>query len=218
VYTASHDLKAPITNIEGLLHALQEQLPTKAQQNELVRELLLMMQSAVERFQLTISQLTDVSRLQQAQDQPVEQVSLAGAVEAVCLDLLPILTATGTQLTVAIEPQFQVLFAPQHLRSVVYNLLSNAVKYRHPDRPAQVLLRAERASVGIVLSVQDNGLGLTLPQQTRLFGLFQRLHTHVDGSGVGLYMVKRLVENRGGTIEVQSEPGVGSTFTIRFPN
>ncbi|MGI4820338.1 MAG: PAS domain-containing protein [Janthinobacterium lividum] len=214
IYTASHDLKAPITNIEGLLTALRDYLPAKVQRQELVSRVLLMMQGAVERFQLTIAQLTDVSRLQQAQNQPTEHVNLAATVEAVRLDLLSLIEATGTQLTIDVGEQFYLMFAPQHLRSVIYNLLSNAIKYRHPERIPQVLLRASRIQDTVVLTVQDNGLGIDAAHQSRLFGLFQRLHSHVEGSGVGLFMVKRLVENAGGTISVHSELGVGSIFTV----
>jgi signal transduction histidine kinase len=65
--------------------------------------------------------------------------------------------------------------------------------------------------------VQDNGLGLSRQQQARLFELFRRLHAHVGGSGVGLYMVKRIVENAGGTLTVRSQLGVGSTFLMTLP-
>ncbi|WP_374679459.1 ATP-binding protein [Hymenobacter sp. J193] len=65
--------------------------------------------------------------------------------------------------------------------------------------------------------MQDNGLGLSAAQQARLFGLFQRLHTHVEGSGIGLYTIKRILDNAGGTITVQSQPDVGTTFTVTFP-
>jgi signal transduction histidine kinase len=69
-----------------------------------------------------------------------------------------------------------------------------------------------------VLAVQNNGLGIDLSTgQAKLFGLFQRLHTHVDGTGVGLHMAKRRVENARGRIEVHSQLGQGSTFTIYFP-
>jgi signal transduction histidine kinase len=68
-----------------------------------------------------------------------------------------------------------------------------------------------------VLTVQDDGLGLTPTQQGRLFGLFQRLHTHVEGSGVGLYLGKHIIENAGGTSTVQSEAGVGTSFTVILP-
>jgi signal transduction histidine kinase len=70
----------------------------------------------------------------------------------------------------------------------------------------------------VVLEVQDNGLGLSPTQQNDLFMLFKRLHTHVEGTGVGLYMLKRIVENAGGTITVQSQPGVGSTFMVTLPD
>ncbi|WP_198172457.1 PAS domain-containing sensor histidine kinase [Hymenobacter ginkgonis] len=217
IYTASHDLKAPITNIEGLLLALREQLPAgEAQPDELVPHLLQLMQGSIERFQATISQLTDIARLQRAHAPLAEEVPVAAAVEAVRLDLEPLLTAAAAQLTVEVAPGLCVSFAPQNLRSVVYNLLSNAIKYHAPNRPPVIVLRAARADGLVTLAVQDNGLGLDAQQQTQLYGIFRRLHTHVAGTGVGLYMVKRMVENAGGTIAVQSEPNVGTTFTVTF--
>jgi signal transduction histidine kinase len=66
--------------------------------------------------------------------------------------------------------------------------------------------------------VRDNGLGLSESQQERFFGAFQRLRTHVAGTGVGLYMIKRLIDNAGAKIAVTSIPGVGSTFTVTFPS
>nr|WP_262920719.1 ATP-binding protein [Hymenobacter sp. 5516J-16] len=69
----------------------------------------------------------------------------------------------------------------------------------------------------VVVSVLDNGLGLSEGQQQRLFGVFQRLHTHVEGIGVGLYMIKRLIENAGASIAMTRAPDVGSTFTVTFP-
>jgi PAS domain S-box-containing protein len=217
IYTASHDLKAPITNIESLLLLLRQQLPAAAQQAGLVPRVLGMMQGAIERFQLTLVQLTDLSRLQQLNAEPPETVDLAALVEAVRLDLAPMLEAAGAQLTVDVAACAAVLFAPQYLRSVVYNLLSNAVKYRHPSRVPLVHLYCYPSATGAVLEVQDNGLGLSVQQQGKLFGLFTRLHAHVEGSGVGLYMVKRIVENAGGTITVQSQLGIGSTFTVHIP-
>ena len=220
IYTASHDLKAPISNLDGLLHVLREQLSAEVRQDEAVESLLGMMQRSIERFQLTIVQLTDLTKLQQAYAQPAEAIDLAVMVEAVRLDLAPLLAEAGAQLTVDVAACPTVLFAPKNLRSIVYNLLSNAVKYRDSGRTPVVQLRAHReagAEANVVLEVQDNGLGLDTAQQAKLFGMFQRLHAHVEGSGVGLYMVKKIVENAGGTVAVRSEPGVGSTFIVRLP-
>lgn len=217
IYTASHDLKAPITNIEGLLTALQEQLPAEVRQAGQVPQLLEMMAGAVERFQKTIAHLTDISKLQQAHAQPAEEVSLAEVVEDVRLDLAPELAATQARLEIDVADCPTVSFSPKNLRSVVYNLLSNALKYRAPARPPVVRLRCHTNQAQVVLEVQDNGLGLDEAQQAQLFRMFQRLHSHVEGSGVGLYMVKKIVENAGGTIAVRSETGVGSTFVVTLP-
>jgi signal transduction histidine kinase len=217
VYTASHDLKTPITNIEGIVQALRETLPPAVQQDEAVAHLLRLLDATVARFQVTITQLTDISQLQLAPAGPVEPVPLAAVVEDVRLDLLPALAAARTQLTVEVAPALRVSCAPANLRSIVYNLLSNAVKYCAPERPSRVRVRAEQTAQAVVLTVQDNGLGLSEGQQRQLFGLFQRLHTHVEGTGVGLYISKRLVENAGGTITVQSQPNEGTTFTVTFP-
>jgi signal transduction histidine kinase len=217
VYTASHDLKAPITNIESIGLALRATLPPQVQQDEVVAHLLALLDTTVTRFRLTIDQLTDISKLQLAYAGPPEPLRLAQAIEHVRLDLVPAIAAADTHLTVDVHPELVVSFSPANLRSIVYNLLSNALKYRAAERPSQVRVHAAQIGSRVELMVQDNGLGMSELQQRQLFGLFQRLHTHVEGTGVGLYITKRLVENAGGTITVQSQPGVGTTFTVTFP-
>nr|WP_188560860.1 HAMP domain-containing sensor histidine kinase [Hymenobacter frigidus] len=215
--TASHDLIVPIANIEGLLHALARELPPAALVGD-VAEMLHLMERATERFRRTIEQLTDVSRLQQAHAQTDTQALLAAVVEEVRLDLLPLVQQTQAQLTVDVPATTSLPLSEKNLRSVVYNLLSNALKYRHPDRAPAVRLTYFRQDQHHVLRVQDNGLGFDVAEvKGKLFGMFQRLHTHVEGSGIGLYMVKKIVENSGGRIDVQSQPGEGTTFTVYFP-
>jgi signal transduction histidine kinase len=217
VYTASHDLKAPITNIESITLALRETLPPAVQQDEMISHLLDLLAHTTTRFQVTIGQLTDLSKLQLAHAGPAEPVNLAAVVEGVRLDLGPVIAAAEAQLTVEVAPDLLVSFSPGNLRSAIYNLLSNAVKYRDPARPCQVRVQATRAGQQVEVQVQDNGLGMSEVQQRQLFGLFQRLHTHVEGTGVGLYITKRLVENGGGTIAVKSQVDAGTTFTLTFP-
>ncbi|TVT39258.1 hypothetical protein FNT36_16505 [Hymenobacter setariae] len=219
VYSASHDLRAPIANIEGLLSALRQELPVEAWQAELVPRLLGLMDGAVARFQQTLGYLTEVTRIQpEALKHATELVELSALVEAVRLDILPELTAARATLTVDLAECSQLLASPKLLRSIFYNFLSNAIKYRSPERPPLIHLRSRRTAPGyLALEVQDNGLGLSEQQQKALFQLFKRLHSHVPGSGVGLYMVKKMVDNVGGTLTVQSQLGVGSTFTVTLP-
>ena len=214
IYTASHDLRAPIVNIDGLIAALEQELPAPARQASSVAPLLTMMHDAVARFQKTLDQLTDITKLQKTHDQPTTHVNLAAIIEEVRLDLAPQIAAAGAELAVDVGECPSVPFAAKHLRSVVYNLLSNALKYRDPARPLQVHISCRGAGEFAVLTVQDNGLGLSRSRQKELFTMFKRFHIHVEGSGVGLYMLKRIVQNAGGRVEVESEVGVGSTFRV----
>ena len=217
IYTASHDLKAPIANIEGLLHAVQQELPADCQAGE-VPVMLQLMQESVERFGRTIRHLTDLSRLQKEYEQVVSQVSLARVIAEVLLDMAPLVTQTNALIKVSVPEATTVTYSEKNLRSVIYNLLSNALKYRHPDRQPHIQLLYQVQESFHVLAVQDNGLGLDVALAgPKLFGMFQRLHSHVEGTGVGLHMVKRMVENAGGRIEVESEPEQGTTFRVYLP-
>ena len=217
VYTASHDLKAPIANIEGLLLALAEQLPAAVRHDPDITHLLGLMSGSVTRFQRTLEHLTDVGQLQQAHTEPTQAVDLVALAETVRLDLAPALVAAGGSLVLDLDACPTVRFSPKNLRSILYNLLSNGIKYAAPDRLPRVVLRAACTGGQVRLEVHDNGLGLSEEQQSKLFVMFRRLHTHVEGTGVGLYMVRRIVENAGGSIQVASQPGIGTTFTVCLP-
>jgi signal transduction histidine kinase len=217
IYTASHDLRAPITNIEGLVLALVSELPAEAAPQSQVAFILQLMQDSVDRFKRTIDQLTDVSKLQREYGAAAEHVPLASVVEDVRLDLEPFIQSLGAEVRIDIADCPPFPLSEKNLRSVVYNLLSNALKYHAPERRPQVRLRAWCEDQHLLLTVEDNGLGLDAAGQQKLFGMFQRLHDHVEGSGIGLYMVKRMIENAGGHIEVKSALGVGSTFLVYLP-
>ncbi len=218
IYTASHDLKAPIHNIEGLMKVLVKSLPAESLQSERVVYTTHMIAESVERFKRTISHLTEVSKLQKESDQQTVAVPVAQVVEEVVLDLGPAIEATGATIQVDVSACPTVQFSEKNARSIIYNLLSNAIKYRSPDRPPVVRVHCRLEGDFYVLSVADNGLGLDLSgdKREKLFAMFKRLHNHVEGSGVGLYMVKRMIDNAGGRIEVQSTLGEGTTFRVYF--
>ncbi|RSK50358.1 PAS domain-containing protein [Hymenobacter rigui] len=216
IYTASHDLKAPITNIEGLVNLLQNQIPAGNPLMPEIQPLLSMMRESVTRFQRTLEHLSDVTKLQKEYDQPVTQVNLAAMLQDVQLDLRPLIEEAGAHISIDVTACPSISFAAKNLRSVVYNLLSNALKYRSSERPVQVQVRCYQEPGFSVLSVQDNGLGLEARQQQELFTMFRRFHPGIEGSGIGLYMVKKVVENMGGKLMVASVPGVGSTFSAYF--
>ncbi len=216
IYTASHDLKAPISNIEGLLQALLRTLPTESMQSEQIQQITSLMQESIERFKRTINSLTDVVKLQKEHSGEAVLVDLSKMIGEVMLDLELLIESSGAQVEVDVAACPTIRFSSKNLRSVVYNLLSNALKYRSPQRELRVLISCKTTPEYQVLIVKDNGLGIKAGLISQLFTMFKRFHMHVEGSGIGLYMVKKMIENAGGKIEVESQVGIGSTFRVYF--
>jgi PAS domain S-box-containing protein len=216
VYTASHDLKAPISNIEGLIQMLSGEIAAGSVPEGEVQHMLGLMLHSAQRFKKTITSLTDVIKLQHDRQQEFTAVNLPEVVQGVMLDLEQLIQPAAAQIAVEVYPDCFISFSEKYLRSIVFNLISNAVKYRSPDRPSQVRVACHTEPEHTVLVVQDNGSGLKKKHQDQLFGMFKRFHDHVEGTGIGLYMVKRMVENAGGRIEVESQEGEGTTFRVYF--
>ncbi len=214
IYTASHDLKAPIYNIEGLLRIIIQSIPADAQLANDLESVIQMIENSIDRFKRTIEHLTDVTRLHKEYNQEAIIVDLGKVIRDVKLDLFTQIKAVGADLKVDVSACPDVSFSEKNLRSIIYNLLSNAIKYSSHERTPEIKISCYPDGDFVVLKVKDNGLGMKLDSNQKLFAMFGRLHDHVEGAGIGLYMVKRIVENMGGRIEVESEVGVGSTFKV----
>jgi PAS domain S-box-containing protein len=215
VYTASHDLKSPILNVEGLLTALEKRLEPEIGRNQVVKELFGMLNKQVSRFKATIEDLTDVARIGQESAQDVAGIELGPVLAEVLLGLEKERVEAGAQIDIHVDCPV-VQFSRKNLRSIVYNLLSNAIKYRSPERKLRIGVSCQTQGDYHVLTVEDNGLGVNLSQGEKMFTLFKRFHTHVPGTGMGLHIVKKMVENAEGRIQVESQVDLGSTFKVYF--
>jgi PAS domain S-box-containing protein len=215
VYTASHDLKSPIANLEGLATVLQESLGGKLNQEDL--KVLHLLGLSVNKLKKTIADLTDITRVQKQLTERHEHLLFEEILEDVKADIESLVASSGGRVITEFKMP-EIVYARKNLRSILYNLLSNAIKYRSPDRPLLVRVRTKQVGTEIVFSVQDNGLGIKSQHLHKLFSMFTRLHNHVEGTGIGLYMIKRIIENNGGSIHVDSEIGKGTRFTVRFKN
>ena len=213
VYTASHDLRSPIANLEGLLLVLKKRLENKLEASE--REMMELMEQSVSRLKKAIKELSEIAKIQKESQQPREELSIRQVLREVSQDIAALISESSAQVVLDMHVE-TIHYPAKHLRSILYNLLSNALKYRCPSRKPLITITTRSQGDGVHLTVSDNGLGLTESQVGKLFFMFKRLHTHVEGTGVGLYMVKRIVENYGGRIWVESKPGVGTTFHLYF--
>ena len=216
IYTASHDLKSPITNIEGLVNALQELLSSEATKHPRVDQLLAMIQASIERFNRTINDLSDITKLQRLNDEEASAVDLRAIIEGIKMDLSFLVHESKGQIQLALNGIKYLSFPPKNLRSIFYNLISNSLKYRSPERDPIIIISAEEDPKFIIITLKDNGMGMDLTRGPSIFGMFQRLHNHVDGTGIGLYIVKKIMDNSEGKIEVESRVDVGSTFRLFF--
>lgn len=212
VYTASHDLRSPITNLQGLLGVLIKRIGGKIESSE--EKILELMSESVVRLNRTIKDLSEISKIQKEAYEK-ENICFKEILHDVSNDIAFLIHESKAEIITDFEEE--CLYYPYtHLRSILYNLLSNAIKYRAVDRPPCIRITTKKEQEWLQLSVSDNGLGLREDQLDKIFLMFKRLHTHVDGSGVGLYMVKRIIENNGGRITVESEQGMGTTFHLFF--
>ncbi len=213
IYTASHDLKAPIANLEGLISALTKKLAAKADNTE--DTLLQMIEASVDKFKKTIDDLTEITKAQKAVNEQTDFLLFEDIMQDVLVDIEPLIEEAGGVIHLDFKVP-GVKYARKNLRSILYNLVSNAIKYRSPDRKVEVHISTVPVNGYILLSVQDNGLGIDPGQQHKLFTMFKRLHSHVEGTGIGLYIIKRIIDNNGGFIELDSQPDKGSIFKVYF--
>jgi signal transduction histidine kinase len=213
IYTASHDLKAPVTNIEGLTTMMGNKLQDKLSDSE--KELFRMIELSVNRLKQTIVDLTEITKVQKDVESSVEPLSFSEVFADIQSDIASITQTAGAIITTDFKVE-QIHFARKNLRSILYNLLTNAIKYKASGRHPEISVTTNKVDEYIRLTVRDNGLGIRQDQLNKIFMMFKRAHTHVEGTGIGLYIVKRIIENNGGKIEVESQEGVGTSFMIYF--
>lgn len=211
VYVASHDLKAPIANIESLFNILNKKLKDKINDDE--EKLFSMVGHSLNKFNTILKDLGRIISIQEDLEADYTDVSINEILNDTVEDIKGLIEKNNAQIKTNLSIE-HVTYAAKHVRSILYNLISNAIKYRCPKRDPIVEVNSWEEKDYVILSVKDNGMGLTDTQKSRMFSMFRRFHTHVEGSGVGLYMLKKIVTNNGGRIELESEETVGSEFKV----
>lgn len=213
-YSVSHDLRAPLRAMEGFAQALLEDYT--ADLDPTAREYARRIVAAAERMNALIHDLLLYSRLGR-QEMRLVPVPLDRVVAAVVEELAPEIQRRGAQVTVE-GPLPEVEGHETTLVQVLANLVDNALKFAAPGVQPQVRLWAETKDEAVRLWVEDNGIGIALEHQERIFRIFERLHGQetYPGTGVGLAIVRRGVERMGGHVGVESEVGKGSRFWVQL--
>jgi len=213
-YIASHDLQEPLRTISSYLQLIARRY--KGQLDSDADEFIDFAVRGAKRLQAMIDGLLAFSRAgtRELKREPIDLDALFAEM------LRDLQEAVATQRAeVALDKLPQVQGDPVQLAQVFRNLLTNALKFHGAEAP-RVQVAATRREGAWAIAVSDNGIGIAAEDQERVFGVFRRLHgvDEYPGCGIGLAICKRVVDRHGGTIEVTSTPGEGSTFTVVLPD
>ncbi len=213
-YTVSHDLKSPLVTITGFLGYLERAAQTGKMEN-FERDINRIRQAA-EKMQTLLNDLLNLSRIGRIANEPTEE-DFGSIVRDALANLNGPITAGNVKVEF-MEEGHKVYGDRVRLVEVLQNLIENAVKFMGDQpHPTVTIGSTKDEEDTIVFFVKDNGIGIEQPYQERIFGLFNKLDTSTEGTGIGLTLVKRIIEVHHGSIWLQSEPGQGSTFYFTLP-
>lgn len=212
-YITSHNLRAPLSNLTGLLN-LMDDIPVE---NGELKEILNGFSTSTHLLNETINDLVKVVIIKDNPSIQKEEVLIKDVFENVFNQLSFLISLHKPILKIELEKVTILHINKAYLESILLNLFTNAIKYRSPKRTLRIFVSSKEVGDEITLVFKDNGIGIDMERnRDKIFGLYQRFHNYPDSKGLGLYLVKSQVETMGGSIQVESEVDKGTTFTITF--
>ncbi|MEX2585024.1 MAG: PAS domain S-box protein [Balneolaceae bacterium] len=213
-YVASHDLQEPLRMVTGFLTQLEKKYA--GQLDDRARQYIDYAVDGARRMRQIILDLLDYSRVGR-EELELEDVSIQDLVDQVLVVQKERIRESSATIHTDHLPVVRGPRGP--LLQVLHNLISNALKYHRPGVPPEVRVTVRETDEDWTLSVKDNGIGISEEYREKIYIIFQRLHARDEypGSGIGLAIVKKIADNLGGSIRVDSSPGKGSQFHFTFP-
>jgi signal transduction histidine kinase len=212
-YTVSHNLRSPIARLLGLTNILNlqhEKLP------EEVQHLIHLIRNSSIEFDGVIRDLNKIIDVRNEFYRIKEKINFEQELEQAKKSVGEHLFES-IRLNTNFKEEPLIYTVRPILNSILYNMLSNAIKYKSPQRTLELTIRTSKQNNYIVLEISDNGIGMDLDSYGKdVFGLYKRFHAHIEGRGLGLYLVKSQIESLGGKIEIKSKLNVGTSFLIYF--
>ncbi len=214
-YTVSHDLRSPLVTIRGFLGYLKQDIASgnlKRFDEDLQR-----IANAVDKMQTLLNELLELSRIGRITNPP-EKIPF----DAIVWEALDLLTGPldAGRVHLKVQGEFPVVYVDRtRIVEVIQNLVSNAVKFMgdQAEPSIEIGMQGTDTDGKPIFFVRDNGIGIEPQYHERIFGLFNRLDPNIEGTGIGLTLVKRIIETHGGRIWVESEPGKGAAFFFTLP-
>jgi signal transduction histidine kinase len=214
----SHELKAPLNAIEGYLRMMQEK-----QAGDRIEDYADPIDRSLQRIQgmrNLIMDLLDFTKIRlERKEEKIQEVDLAEIASNAIVTVQPYAIQMEVNINLDVRSDAVIMADPSDMEIVLNNLISNAVKYNKTGGKAEITIDCSDSEVIIIVS--DTGIGINKTDSENLFAEFVRIKNektrNISGSGLGLSIVKKVIELYNGTINVESTPDVGTTFTIRLP-
>lgn len=215
VYIISHDLKKPTANIIGLLSLYEKDLiqsnPTKG------KTVFEKLSFSAMQLKKMIEDLLEATKREISTDMNFELIDFKKIFNEVMSTMDQIIAKENAEINIDFSGGQIVYYSYQELKSILSNLLSNALKFHPLDKKPVITIKTDKSPKGTVLIFSDNGIGIDLKKnRDKLFQKYERINKQTEGTGLGLWIIKEIVEKNGGNIEVESESGKGTTFKIYF--
>jgi ligand-binding sensor domain-containing protein/anti-sigma regulatory factor (Ser/Thr protein kinase) len=210
-FIAAHNLRAPVARILGLGQLLAMETPEK--KDEIYPKLV----HTAQELDGVVKDLNTILDFRKNSDSQLTSVDLTNQVSKITATLEREIANSQAVISTDFVQVQDIRTVKPYLESILYNLISNAIKYRDPRRTPVIHIKTEKSAGEICLTVSDNGLGIDMTAfRDKLFTLYSRFHPHMEGKGLGLYLVKTQITALGGRIEIESEVNKGSTFRVFF--
>ncbi|PKQ43575.1 PAS domain S-box protein [Confluentibacter flavum] len=211
-FIVSHNLRSPVANILGLVELIGDKDYQEEEKNSFLKALF----DNVKRLDTVISDLNAILQVKVEMDAKKETVVLEHLVDTIKSSIQNLIDKEKVHVTTHFDiPAIDTV--QSYLHSIFYNLITNSIKYRRQGVPPRIEIRSEIKEGTVIITFEDNGLGIDLiKKEEQVFGLYKRFHHHIEGKGMGLFLVKTQVELLGGKISVESEVNKGTKFTITF--
>ncbi|MBD3583065.1 MEDS domain-containing protein [Flavobacterium selenitireducens] len=210
-YIVSHNLRGPITNISCIAMLLDEMPDERV---SLQKGML----DAIGQLEAIIVDLNLILRVKFELSEAKEEISFSNLADALRSGMAQQLERTGAVIRTDFTEVDRLVTTRAYLYSIFLNLVDNSIKYRSSERTPVIDIRSELRPHLVKIIFTDNGIGIDMQLHSeRVFGLYQRFMTGIDGRGMGLFMVRAQAESLGGTISLTSVPGEGSRFVLELP-
>ncbi|HEX8576243.1 MAG TPA: ATP-binding protein [Flavobacterium sp.] len=206
----SHNIRSNTSNISMIVELLNH-AESENERNEYLK----LLKESNEKLSETIFHLSKTINTQLNPVSENTNLNVKHEIEKVLKGINGIIRAEKAIITLDIEDDLTIETIVAYFESIILNLVTNAIKYKSPERRPNIVIKANRLDEKLHITITDNGLGIDLDKnENKIFGIYKTFHGNKDAVGLGLYMVKNHVIALGGTIQVESEVGVGTTFTI----